>query len=93
LLQHGSILLQDEQALVAQLSIDADANLLPQQPADFPALLDREASIAELIEAIGRRVRARWPGTWRPMRQAPEVLGAASELYPTFRSPAWTWKR
>jgi lipoyl(octanoyl) transferase len=93
MLQHGSILLQDDQAVVAQLAIDADAPFLPQDTVEFPALLDRESAPAELIEAIGTRARARWPGTWRLVRQAPVVLEAASEIYPAFRSPAWTWKR
>jgi lipoyl(octanoyl) transferase len=93
-LQHGSILLQDEQSLVSQLAIGAAAaGLLPQQASGFPALLDRENAKAELIGAISSGVRARWAGDWRLTHDAPEVLRSASDLYPAFRSPAWTWKR
>jgi lipoyl(octanoyl) transferase len=92
LLQHGSILLQDEQRLVSQLSIDAPDDLV-LQPTEFPALLDREDARGELIEAISARVRDRWAGVWQLTHGPVEVLRSASELYPEFRSPAWTWRR
>jgi lipoate-protein ligase A len=87
-LQHGSILLVDEQRLIDGLSkgtlpLDGPA---PSQP-------DNELPAADLIEAISATAQARWAGRWHAISNPPQVLQAASHHLPQFRSPAWTWKR
>jgi lipoyl(octanoyl) transferase len=88
LLQHGSILLKDEQQLVVALmrgTLNAAAA--------SPSLLKEELSAAELVEAIGDAAQARWVGTWHKISGSDEVFRSASRQYPQYRSPAWTWKR
>ena len=89
LLQHGSILLQDEQQLVRVLarqdsSISGDV---------FRPTSTNELSGPDLIDAIARAARVRWQGTWHRIFRPDELLQAASRYYPQFRSPAWTWSR
>jgi lipoate-protein ligase A len=87
-LQHGSILLQDEQQLIAGLSKGSCPGHEP-----LPTLLGEELSAADLIQAISATAQGRWPGTWHRISSSGELLQAASRYYPQFRSPAWTWKR
>jgi lipoyl(octanoyl) transferase len=88
LLQHGSILLQDEQQLVGALT----KGRAPVADT-FPSLLSGDLSEADLVEAIAGTVQASWPGTWRKISSSDEMLQAASRHYALFCSPAWTWKR
>jgi lipoyl(octanoyl) transferase len=87
-LQHGSILLQDEQQLIGSVTAGGPAHDNP-----LPSLSSDVLSAADLIEAISATAQARWPGTWHRISGSAEVLQAASRHYSKFRSPAWTWKR
>jgi lipoate-protein ligase A len=87
-LQHGSILLHDEQHLIAALST---GSLLQQQPSPF--LLREQLSARDLTAAIVTAVQARWVGSWHEISGSDQVLEAASRHYPRFRSAAWTWHR
>jgi lipoate-protein ligase A len=94
LLQHGSILLADEQHIVRELM---------QGPAGHDSfsslgetalpLLGRSLGVAELAEEIADTAAGRWQGHWNRMTAAGEVIEAASRHYAQFRSPAWTWAR
>jgi lipoate-protein ligase A len=86
-LQHGSILLQDEQELVLALTKGKSLS------GGRPRLLSLELSAEDLMEAISVAVQARWTGTWHRISRSDELLQAASPHYPRFRSPAWTWNR
>jgi lipoyl(octanoyl) transferase len=87
-LQHGSILLQDEQQIISSLNA---GNSLER---DLPrSLLPEQLSSADLIAAISASAQERWDGTWREVSSPDQVLQAASQHYSRFRSPAWTWKR
>jgi lipoyl(octanoyl) transferase len=87
-LQHGSMLLQDEQQIIAALSPGNPLKLDPPR-----SLLPEQLSAADLIAAITAVVQERWAGTWHEISSSDHVLQAASQHYPRFRSPAWTWKR
>ena len=88
-LQHGSILLEDEQHMVAAV--------LKSQPETFatasPALLNEGRTRAELIAAIARSAQARWRGSWDSGFISAWTLDAASQYFAQFRSAAWTWER
>jgi lipoate-protein ligase A len=86
LLQHGSILLQNEQHFVNRLT-------RVEPGAALPTPSNKELSRCAMIEAIIGAARERWPGTWRGISRPDELLQAASTHYPQFRSPAWTWSR
>jgi len=92
-LQHGSVLLRDEQHVVA-------ACVRGGEPESTPDRLSRKEpdqgtglSAAALIEAIAAAGRRRWPGRWRDLQSPDEVLRSASGYHARFRSPAWTWER
>jgi lipoyl(octanoyl) transferase len=97
LLQHGSILLADNQRMVRELMTGpglADALSSPQDTAgtDSP-LLGRLVTLTELAEGIAHAAAARWRCAWNRVTAAGEVIEAASRHYARFRSPAWTWSR
>lgn len=87
-LQHGSILLQDEQRLVTAMI----RGMSPPSSA-VPFLFSAQLSATDLIDAIAELVQRRWAGVWHRISSSDEVLQAASRHYSQFRSPAWTWKR
>jgi lipoate-protein ligase A len=87
-LQHGSILLHDEQHLIAALSTGS-----PLQGESPPFLLREKLSAEDLTVAISTAVQARWVGAWHKISSSEQVLQAASRHYPRFCSAAWTWRR
>jgi lipoyl(octanoyl) transferase len=88
-LQHGSILLHDEQQMLTALMRGQDES----EVTHTPALLKQDWSVPDLIEAISRSVQARWPGIRVPLPRSGEMLQSATRYSPQFRSVAWTWDR
>ena len=88
-LQHGSILLEDEQQVVTALTV---RNAQPPSAAAH-GLLSHGHSPPELIGAISQSAQARWPGTWNLHSRFGQTIQAASQYFPHFRSAAWTWER
>ena len=104
LLQHGSLLLHDDQSLVREL---AQATAPPPLfPPPAPATLDSlrvEPAVAggagrpanswdAVATAIAEAASRAWPGQWRPLDPAP-VLREATRHHPRFADPGWTWIR
>ena len=98
LLQHGSILLHDDQPVVtgllrnpkradrADAATRAAAALLPYRLGR--PLLAREVAVA-VVQSAARH----WAGTVDLESDAEPILRAAFRHYPQFRSSAWTWIR
>lgn len=91
MVQHGSILVDDDQSLIAPLMFTA---LTPvPAPATLRGLLGRAPSPAELAGHLMDVVqevedaRAEW------MEPEPWVWAEADVLVARFRDPAWTWRR
>jgi lipoate-protein ligase A len=88
-LQHGSLLLEDDQLLVAELTLGDPP---PGLEITLSEAAGRQISFAEAAAAIAARFRG-WPGDW------PDASGSldALELDPAtevrFRDAAWTWRR
>jgi lipoyl(octanoyl) transferase len=82
LLQHGSILLRDEQQLIGELSGGAPRLNPPGLSRPSPAL-----PVHELRQVIARTARSRWPGAWT-LASPEQVLQSASARQPRFRSAA-----
>ena len=84
-LQHGSILLQDGQDMVAQVTV---GNAPQPVATSMSGLLGRTVSFEEVAEVIGDEARRSWPGTWK----TGDVPRAGQDLE-RFADPAWTWHR
>jgi lipoate-protein ligase A len=90
LLQHGSILLEDDQGRDCRhpqshsatsdafsLTDDTGRPLLPQ----------------EIVATLSDRVRDGWPGDWDRVRDPSPIIRAAASRFELFQSSAWTWSR
>jgi lipoate-protein ligase A len=95
LLQHGSILLEDNQSFV--LGLTRGAIIAQSSQRSRESLNNPEPATPlrshEVAEAITRAAGARWPGEWNPVLDPEPALRSASSLYPHYRSAGWTWAR
>jgi lipoate-protein ligase A len=82
-LQHGAILLEDGQDLVASITLGP----VPASSAtSLGAVLGRRVTFAETAAAIAGAARQAWPGSWTA---APPPRLAGSGRY---ADPGWTWR-
>jgi lipoate-protein ligase A len=95
LLQHGSILLQDEQGQAATLLRGSTPAFISSAPAQSSLVDDggQPLSASAVAVAVADRAARRWAGHWQEVTQPRYVLRAAATHYPQFRSSAWTWAR
>ena len=96
LLQHGSLLLEDDQSLLQRVTVGGSPG--GGQEAALSAALGRTVSFAEAADAVAeaaRNARTGWPGAWRAADAAAiaDVLAGAAAHEETYRSEAWTWRR
>jgi lipoyl(octanoyl) transferase len=91
LLQHGSILVDDDQSWIGDLMHE------PTTPAPAPATLrdalGRAPVLAEVGEALFHAVRALADPDARPLDADDELARDASALVSRYRDDAWTWRR
>ena len=89
MLQHGSILLDDDQSRVAALTLGSPASGLE---APLNAVLPRPVQLADVAGALAAAARRDWPGEWRELDPA-RVLDRAADHLAWFTSDEWTWRR
>jgi lipoate-protein ligase A len=88
LLQHGSIPLADDQAMVARLTRgDAPAD----RSAPLARLLGRRVSWEEAAEAVKEAAADRWGAPREHPGDCASVVQQARDHAARFRSSAWTW--
>lgn len=89
LLQHGSILLGDDQSMVAAVSRG-------DPPRDGSAPLERLTGRpfppAAMARAIAATAAAQWPGIWHEAANVAAALAGAERHLPRFASEDWTWR-
>ena len=89
LLQHGSLLLDGNQAVVASLTLGTPP---PGQEAPLTELLGRAVDFAEAADAVVDAARA-WPGAWTRLADPERFLEASRPHLARFASAEWTWRR
>ena len=93
-LQHGSILIDNDQPLLLTVLVDGAALAPLEPPATLRELLGRAPSAHEFTDAIATAMTRTWGQV--PDRLAAEEFASESEisrLANRFRDPAWTWCR
>lgn len=92
-LQHGSILVDDDQTRLASLAADAPSPAIaPPLPATLRALLGRTPESSEVASVMFDSVRER-EGTELAGLSEDDIRGAALELVPSYLDEEWTWRR
>lgn len=97
LLQHGSVLLEDDQCLIPGLRTDGGGD--ESRPATLREALGRPVELGEVRAALMRGFASSLPGDWRAAadvgatagRSIPEAPGA--DVLERYRSPDWTWRK
>jgi lipoate-protein ligase A len=91
LLQHGSILVADDQTRLGRY-LTGDVPPIPA-PATLSTLLGRTPSIDDLADALAGAVRTLEDPRASTLELDPEVRARASALVVRYRDDAWTWRR
>ncbi len=90
LLQHGSILLRDEQHRVDDF-VQGGSVASAAAPDSLTPLSGLKPQ--ELAVAVSDSASMRWAPVWTCPGEPSRVLDRATVHYPQFRSSAWTWAR
>jgi lipoate-protein ligase A len=90
-LQHGSILVDDDQTSIPSFMHEPAAP--PPPPATLRAALGRSPSLDEVHAALAGAVLSMADPTASALELDRETRRCADELAGGFRDPAWTWRR
>lgn len=90
LLQHGSMLLEDDQALVRSLALAGTGPAAPEAP--LARLLGRPVTWEDAATAVGRAARAGWHAV-EEVDLGPRLRIDLTRWATLFRDPRWTWER
>lgn len=91
-LQHGSILVEDDQTLIPPLMIHRSAEALPASVATLSSILGRRPGVSEVASALFSAVQELEDELAEPLDEADvrtDALGRARE----FENELWTWRR
>jgi lipoyl(octanoyl) transferase len=90
-LQHGSMLLDDDQQLVADVSLGPSA---PGLDAPLNALLAAPATFESTASAVAEAAAIAWSGDWLTISDGDALVADAGGLHAQqYRSDEWTWRR
>jgi lipoate-protein ligase A len=92
LLQHGSILVNDDQSSLPSLAVGAGHGSETIAPATLHALLGRSPDVSEVASAMFDAVRSLEDEDASDLAED-EVRGEALEHVPHFLDEDWTWRR
>jgi len=87
-LQHGSIILEGDQGIIAQLG-----GPTPSPPATLTGLLGGPPERKRLDAVLRSAFEARFSGEWSLSRLTTEELSALETLETKYLDPEWTWRR
>lgn len=89
MLQHGSILIDDDQARITEIASTAAP---PPQVRPLRMMLGRPVGWEELASAVATAA-ARWGDGWTIASAPGVIVHEATAFTERFRDPAWTWQR
>jgi lipoyl(octanoyl) transferase len=90
LLQHGSVLVDDDQSLIADLAVSPMASL--RAPATLRDVLGRAPSLGEAADALFGAVRAAHPAA-APLEIDSTLRALHAAALDRYLDSAWTWRR
>jgi len=91
LLQHGSILVEDDQTSLADFAIGGGSSI--PSPATLAAILGRTPAPRELMVAFGQAVREHEDDGASEIALEEHVRARATALVVRYVDDAWTWRR
>lgn len=92
LLQHGSILIENDQSMIADFSIDAGESHDVPAPATLTESLGYRPSVGEVADAMFASVRySEYPNAVD--LDESEIIAATRAGRPAFENELWTWRR
>jgi lipoyl(octanoyl) transferase len=91
LLQHGSILVADDQSLLATLALDGPATIAA--PATLTGALGAAPELSDVAAALADAVRNLEDANARDLVLDEELRARASALVVRYVDDAWTWRR
>jgi len=92
LLQHGSILIEDDQSLIPLVSLVQNGGSTMPPPATLTRALGRTPPAEEITQALIDAVREIEDADARPIDEAEVRESTLAEL-PRFENEVWTWRR
>jgi len=92
MLQHGSILIDNDQSLIELFSIDSDEREPVPTPATLRAALGRAPEISEVSNALFDAVRSLEDANAGALDESETRSVTLAEL-PRFQNELWTWRR
>lgn len=92
LLQHGSILIDDDQSLIELFSLHSDVQEAVPVPATLSGALGRAPEISDVSSALFEAVRSLEDPAASALDES-EVRGATMAELPRFQNELWTWRR
>ncbi len=92
LLQHGSILIEDDQSLISLVSITPNGDSALPAPATLSGALGRTPSVDEIAGALANAVRETEDPRARTMDES-EIRDMTLAELPRFENELWTWRR
>ena len=91
MLQHGSILVEDDQPMVADLS--GDPRVQPPPAATLSQAMGRRPSIEDVAAALFDAVRSLECGTARELEVDSDLDQSTQRALERYRNETWTWRR
>ena len=91
MLQHGSILIDDDQGMAVSLLLRPTA--LPPSPATLRDALGRAPDAMELMDALAAALRERHDGEVSPLQSDEALQVDIDAATARYRADEWTWRR
>jgi lipoate-protein ligase A len=93
LLQHGSILLHDDQFMISQLEQHSSLSPTAYPSAGLTDPQGEQLQAGAVAAAVAGTAACRWEGSWEQVTDPDFVLRQAATHFPWFASCTWTWAR